>query len=301
MESYDAMKSMIIHKFFPNDEKYKIDEVFKLFRNSVIADARKNIKKGNLNKNEIKNIIATHDATQLIDIRSLYFQEAVNSLDTHFTLISNIDELPEDNNLISCEKIDMICLPFNNNFIQFNSINYCFIREYGDNVYTGTLLYSNNRGEIIGTPFCIKPEYGEYVIKFKNDTLNKDMKECTSIITYMLHMLSKLSLKLHFIYTTDLEKSSRVNTPNDKKGKKPIYIYVSKNQTKVIKYYEKTYKNLKQLKTWLVRGHWRKLQDPTKIGKNPQGNYVVEGFTWVKPSQKGNKNLQVEQNTYVTI
>ena len=35
---------------------------------------------------------------------------------------------------------------------------------------------------------------------------------------------------------------------------------------------------------WEVRGHWRRV---AHIGKDPEGNYCIPGFTWVLPSIKG--------------
>jgi hypothetical protein len=300
---YDEIKDTVIQKYFPKNEKYGIDDVFKIFSAEVIEDIKKGIKKGKFTKNTLNTVIDAHRDTQLLDIRSLYLQEEVDRIGSQLTLSADVQNFSYYDATTACERIDIICLPFNNNFIQIDSTEYCFIREYGDNVYTGTFLYKvDNAEEFLGNPFTITSKYGVYTIKFTGDTDLEGRQIYSKVVATMIHMLSKISYKLHYIYTTDLDdKNSRIHTPDNKRNKKPIYIYVSKNQTKTIKHYEKTYQNLKQLKTWLVRGHWRRLQDPTKFGKNPQGNYVVEGFTWVKPSQKGNKNLQVEQNTYVTI
>lgn len=38
---------------------------------------------------------------------------------------------------------------------------------------------------------------------------------------------------------------------------------------------------------WLVRGHWRKT---TAVGKDREGNYCVEGFTWITEHAKGPEN-----------
>lgn len=303
-ELYKYLEGIVTERYFTKNTSCTIHDVFKMFSNGVLEDAKRNIKKGKFSKKTLNTIINTHNDTQLIDIRSLYLQDELDRVSKHLVLSNDVENFSNCDALISCERIDMICLPFSNNFIQISKDDFCFIREYDNNVYTGTYVFKfENMKEFEGCPFSIKSKYGIYVIEFADENLSIENKQYfPKVIATMLHMLSKLSYKLHYIYTTDSDnKSSRIYTPDNKKGKKPIYIYVSKNQTKTIRYYEKTYQNLRQLKTWLVRGHWRRLQDPTKFGKNPQGNYVVEGFTWVKPSQKGNKNLQVEQNTYVTI
>ena len=38
---------------------------------------------------------------------------------------------------------------------------------------------------------------------------------------------------------------------------------------------------------WEVRGHWRKLISPESLGKDPNGEYKIKGYTWVKPYDKG--------------
>lgn len=47
--------------------------------------------------------------------------------------------------------------------------------------------------------------------------------------------------------------------------------------------------NIKQIEwsnRWLVSGHWRRLY-PEQIGKDRHDNYVVPGYTWVHPFEKG--------------
>lgn len=39
---------------------------------------------------------------------------------------------------------------------------------------------------------------------------------------------------------------------------------------------------------WLVRGHWRKIDT---LGKDREGKYCVNGFTWIKEFEKGPENL----------
>lgn len=40
-----------------------------------------------------------------------------------------------------------------------------------------------------------------------------------------------------------------------------------------------------------VRGHWRTLQNPLSLGKDRADEYVVPGFTWVRPYIKGDESL----------
>ena len=82
------------------------------------------------------------------------------------------------------------------------------------------------------------------------------------------------------------------------KLKKPIYIMVGKNNTNIKYLVEKTYYKTEHIKSWAVRGHWRKLENPIKRGKDAQDRYIVEGYTWVKSYIKGNKE-NLSKNIYI--
>lgn len=44
--------------------------------------------------------------------------------------------------------------------------------------------------------------------------------------------------------------------------------------------------------SWEVMGHWRKLENESSLGKNRNGEYIVEGYTWVIPHVKGQGELK---------
>lgn len=49
--------------------------------------------------------------------------------------------------------------------------------------------------------------------------------------------------------------------------------------------------------SWFVRGHWRRKFGG--IGKSRSGAYTVDGYTWVVPHKKGNKNAPAERRVYI--
>lgn len=50
------------------------------------------------------------------------------------------------------------------------------------------------------------------------------------------------------------------------------------------------------LKCWWTRGHWRKNDG---IGKNRNGDYCVQGMTWVKEHIKGDDTIEPKKKTYI--
>lgn len=50
-----------------------------------------------------------------------------------------------------------------------------------------------------------------------------------------------------------------------------------------------------------VRGHWRKLSSEEKIGKDRNGEYNINGFTWVNEFEKGDKELPLIEKTRIII
>lgn len=50
---------------------------------------------------------------------------------------------------------------------------------------------------------------------------------------------------------------------------------------------------------WWVRGHWRKLPAPEVPGKDRNGEYSVNGFTWVTEHLRGPEDKPIRKSTYV--
>lgn len=52
---------------------------------------------------------------------------------------------------------------------------------------------------------------------------------------------------------------------------------------------------------FMVRGHWRSLNDKSKVGKNRAGEYCVTGFTWVSEHERGPEELPLVKKTRVVL
>jgi len=50
---------------------------------------------------------------------------------------------------------------------------------------------------------------------------------------------------------------------------------------------------------WEVRGHWRRLPDPTKMGNNRHGERIVQGHTWISNYVKGPEIAPLVKKTRV--
>lgn len=53
--------------------------------------------------------------------------------------------------------------------------------------------------------------------------------------------------------------------------------------------------------SWIVRGHYRKLHDPESVGKDRNGERVVQGMTWVETYLKGDENLPLLKRETIVI
>lgn len=86
-----------------------------------------------------------------------------------------------------------------------------------------------------------------------------------------------------------IEKVKLKTKVGNGKSKKEIIIrkivHVSPNR---LEYFENQGREVDWSHRWLVRGHWRKVN---LLGKDREGNYCVNGFTWVQDHEKGPEDL----------
>jgi hypothetical protein len=52
---------------------------------------------------------------------------------------------------------------------------------------------------------------------------------------------------------------------------------------------------------FMVRGHWRKLNDASKLGKDRAGEYATVGFTWVTEHERGDKEAPIKSQVRVCL
>ncbi len=77
-----------------------------------------------------------------------------------------------------------------------------------------------------------------------------------------------------------------------------LYIH---NKEEVIKNNKALKINLSCPYRFTVRGHWRKLENDDKVGKDREGNYTVQGFTWITDFIKGEKEKPLKETIRVIV
>ena len=157
--------------------------------------------------------------------------------------------------------------------------------------------------------FLLKEELGQALLftpkdEFRDWTEKEKIKKNALILEIVIQCIATLKRcnkrETNLFTTTPIKrKGVKVNGKFTNISSKPIYIYTDRKvDIKIAQKYSRGNK-VEHCICWPVRGHWRRLDDPKKRGKNVNGEYVVEGMTWVKPTVKGNKNAPLKQRTYI--
>ena len=176
---------------------------------------------------------------------------------------------------------------------------YCYIKEIKPDYIQVYAFFTTFKNYIIAryyiNPFTRKiynidaydDETKPFVVWLQKLSANIVLKACS------------ISPKKTDILKTQAKRILLKNKDGKKeKFKKPIYIMIGKNNTTIKYSVEKTYYKTEHIKSWAVRGHWRKLENSTKRGKDAQDRYIVEGYTWIKSYIKGNKE-NISKNIYI--
>ena len=289
-----------------------IEQAFKQFTDSVLKQTK--------NKKDYDLCIDTYAKTQLIDL------SALDTLDEVFDKVGSFkpesiifDEQPDYIKSFTLPEDLEITLPFDECFIKIaeNNANvkevYVFTRELSPMLYTGTALIHISSGVVLKIPFHISYNIPrerllvsfdlEIISKVDKDQYNSCIKLLIVTILRTFITLSLLNNKSHTIYKVNADRPEYLRkklTKNAIKVQRPIYIYLNKS-TEIIRSYPKyANRKIERLSSWIVRGHWRRLDNPKKRGKDAQGKYVVEGFTWVVPHVCGDKD-KINNKTYIAI
>lgn len=287
-----------------------VEEMFKEFTSSVLRETKR--------KADYDVCIDVYAKTQLLDISAIY-----NNPEFATDSTTNYANIQYENHKAIAEskwKDFDIVLPFDSNFIKlydnnakgYDLASYVFIREYAPTIYTGVFIVELTTVAIYKILFTIRENYltGEKEVtvtlndvKNSEDGINKLVEFTMSKLRYALHVLGKLSNKNQSIYKVQPIKAEYLRKKVDKstiKVSRPIYIYLNKSDDKTV-YAKYPKRDIERLNSWLVRGHWRRLDDPKKRGKNANGEYTVEGFTWVVPHICGNPDTPITNRTYIAI
>lgn len=278
-----------------------IRETFKRFCESTLAEP------GNKSKANQDLCNEVYARTQLIDLSPINNPD----LSTEGFFISNPEfNFDLEGNLISKLQfpVSEINLPFDSCFVKLietaEGTEYIFIREFKPMEYTGCFYIVLKNKDWMKSTFSIRE--GVISISYPKNFLNFDYDDVGATPHSALRcikLLNSLSPKNHDIY---IQPSTRPMYYRMKRRKevlkvtKPIYIYCNKKYNPAVRGEYQGVK-LERTNSWFVRGHWRRLDNLHKRGKNSQGEYVVEGFTWVKPHICGNKDLQPDNREYIVL
>jgi hypothetical protein len=271
-------------------------------------------------KKEHDLCIDIYAKTQLVDISAIF-------LNTELTL--NCERLTGGGYLGQggvlsvglSEDLDIL-LPFECSFIKlydegnmgFDESAFLFIREYAPLIYTGKLIAYMSNG-VLHTLFDIRidPLNGKKILNIQVGTITSAFDSsatATMLSKFVLNriisslgILARLSNKTHDIHRVDSVRPEYLRkklTKSAIKVERPVYIYMDKKVyvSNCMKSYSG--RKVERLNSWIVRGHWRRLDNPKKRGKNALGQYVVEGFTWVVPHVCGDPD-GLTNKTHIVI
>lgn len=269
-------------------------ELFKIFTESVLNEHKNN-------KNLYDTCIDIYSKTALFDFSNIYQSEL--NFKQYFMLYSKDKSYKIDNFQPS-----LICESM---FIKLNETTSLFLRDYKYNIITGCYVKKLNDNNILKLPINIVISFllNNTVININaiNSELQSQLKQYENELQYLfcdventLNIIHKLNTKV-VLYDEPIEnKASYYRYKNKSKGTlkvpaRPIYIildkekHIKKNNYSYIHKQGKITYNF----SFSVIGHWRKLSDENKIGKDKHGNYNIKGYTWVKSFIKGDKNLKL--------
>jgi hypothetical protein len=121
-----------------------------------------------------------------------------------------------------------------------------------------------------------------------------------TLIMEIFHRVNNTSKKQYNFYSEDT--SERPHYVNYKGGKcvltnRPTYIILDKDIKDVRKYARKSDSKLEYSFSWIVRGHYRRLQYHEHMGTDMFGK-PVQGKTWIASYVKGDKNLPLKNSNY---
>lgn len=194
---------------------------------------------------------------------------------------------------------EQYALPFERQFVRLPNVENIevsmFIGEFKPTIITGT-LFSYWRGRYDATGFVINPS-GVVQIEFiNNDEDHKKYTTLTVVSTLMIIFGVLAKLNKHTVIEdkpTGVTKYYRRKlAPTIKVVDRPIYYVLDKkyreNYGTVIK---SPIGHLSPTHAFKVRGFWRTFEGK-QLGKNRNGERVVEGFTWVKEHVRGKGDLK---------
>lgn len=290
-----------------------IEQMFKVFTQNTLAEPNNKSKKNH------DLCIDVYAKAQLVDLCGVY--NSFGLIDQEYKcVVEQVGKQAKATSILDSSYT--VQLPFDVSFFKlydtvcregFDKAVYVFMREFEPMVYTGVVITEMKTGAVFKVPFTIRETFAELKlivdIPLLGDTPKEHINSLTQFvmnkISRLLKLLNTMSHKTHDLYSvkaTRAEYYRKKLTKETIKVERPVYIYLNKNRvvrdTPLVLYKGR---KIEREISWLVRGHWRKLDAPNKRGKNAQGEYVIEGFTWVKPHVCGNKDIPVKNRVHIVL
>lgn len=145
------------------------------------------------------------------------------------------------------------------------------------------------------TPICLNKEFIERIKKDGEEPRVISLMEMGyyNAIDYIEQTLERMQQK-EMIIVKEPRKFKATGKPNFTINE---YIKIT-NQKRVYGEPVNKKEKIEYSYRFEVRGHWRKLSEGS-IGKDRNGEYKIEGYTWVNEHEKGSKDLPLLQKTRI--
>ena len=281
-----------------------IKEVFKQFQ----ADRHAEDKGRNFNL-----LQKIYSETELFNLTKLQLPMLKYNIQEKLLSFSVTDSILDDISLpfsSVCVHVEDKQYLFKNSLI--GSSTYMFLREYSPEYITGTIYTIDEFGSRRNMPFTISLNTSTIIINkldyegVSNTGTNYPIpfytKEAVmSIIVNVVTALSSLQDKKVLVEQPVKQKAEyfrRKGEPVIKVPAKYTYYILGKNDSDSEKKLQQAHKGkLVCTHTFKVRGHWRRI-DSNSVGKDRNGDRVVQGYTWVLEYMK-NPNKELIQKVRV--
>lgn len=278
-------------------------ELFKEFTERVLNEHKNN-------KETYDYCIDVYSETQLFDLSNLKIE----------TVPMTINEF----NQVEIED-KQYNIPFSSVFIKINDSINVFLHNKSDFIITGMITLKDSNKEI-RMPIVIENDLFLNQSKIRiNDNRFKNLlttledtfknKEFIDIyvafcgyVAFSLDVLNELQNKTVLYDEPTQIKTTYYRYKNKNKGvrkvnNKPIYIILNKEKHANKMKYDNINKQGKITYniSFAVIGHWRRLKDNYRLGKDRNGIYNIKGFTWVNSFIKGNKNMPLNNRERIVV
>ena len=258
-----------------------VTELFKEFQENRIKQAK---------KSEIDYMKEVYANTELFDFSKLVIEEQYY----------NIGQV--ENRWVFPNSFD--ALPFLSQFIKISNEFCIMLKEYQPTILTGC-IFLNYKSFQLFLPFTFHINTHLLVIQNSLIDLLKNTfgyRDAQVLINSSMQMLAHVfeildSLSKYALVVDKNEKAKPEYYAFRDKSKKtikvtnrPIYYILNKKDVEKKTYNIQPLGKLEYSHAFKVRGHWRKI-DEKSIGKDRNGDYKIEGFTWVTDYVKGEGEL----------